>query len=85
MFGPSAAVLYELGAKDTDLIVRGNEPWRLLTAMWLHAGLIHLATNMYGLLQVIGQVCAQHTSPWYCHLRPRWALAAALGAGRLSS
>ena len=53
MFGPSGVVLLDLGAKDTDLIVRGNEPWRLATAMWLHAGLIHLASNMYGLLQVM--------------------------------
>ena len=51
MFGPSAAVLFDLGAKDTELIVRGGEPWRLGAAMWLHAGLIHLASNMYGLLQ----------------------------------
>ena len=28
-----------------------NGTWRLFAAMWLHAGLIHLASNMYGLYQ----------------------------------
>lgn len=50
---PSAKVLFELGgnyAGDT----LGGEPWRLITAMFLHAGLIHLAMNMFCLYQVRG-------------------------------
>ena len=31
--------------------MRGGEPWRLCSAMWLHAGVIHLASNMWGLKQ----------------------------------
>ena len=30
---------------------QNNGTWRLFAAMWLHAGLIHLASNMYGLKQ----------------------------------
>lgn len=50
---PSAKVLFDLGgnfAGDT----LGGEPWRLITAMFLHAGLLHLAMNMYCLYQVKG-------------------------------
>ncbi len=39
--GPSAQVLIKLGAKDTDLIVNNGEYYRLVTAMFLHAGLVH--------------------------------------------
>jgi membrane associated rhomboid family serine protease len=31
-------------------LVRGAEPWRLVTSMWLHAGLVHLALNVLFLL-----------------------------------
>jgi len=53
--GPSAQVLIKLGAKDTDLIVNDGEYYRLVTAMFLHAGLVHYALNMFGLL-AIGRV-----------------------------
>jgi rhomboid protease GluP len=46
-------VLRQLGAKDNGLIVQG-EYWRLITAMFLHAGFLHIAFNGYALL-IFGQ------------------------------
>jgi len=44
-------VLIRLGAKYSPLIVSG-EYWRLLTAMFLHIGLMHLAFNAYALVAI---------------------------------
>lgn len=49
MIGPSAETLVILGAKNSALIVEDKEVWRLLTAMVLHAGLIHYLLNMLAL------------------------------------
>src|SRR4029453_17769939 len=46
---PSLRTLYNLGAMQPLAVARGHQYWRLFTAMFLHAGLIHLALNMYGL------------------------------------
>src|SRR5690242_15205515 len=46
-------VLRDLGAKDNSLIVQG-EYWRLITAMFLHSGFLHIAFNGYALL-IFGQ------------------------------
>jgi hypothetical protein len=40
-------VLYDLGAKDAARIVNGSEEWRLVTAMWLHAGTTRPAALAY--------------------------------------
>jgi len=51
MFGPNATVLLELGANyDTNILFEGQW-WRFITAMFLHAGVIHLACNMAFQLQ----------------------------------
>jgi membrane associated rhomboid family serine protease len=47
--GPSLRSLYDLGAMQPLAIAQGHQYWRLFTAMFLHAGLLHLALNMYGL------------------------------------
>jgi len=46
-------VMLELGAQATPLL--DAEPWRLLTSTFLHFGLIHLASNMFG-LYLFGQI-----------------------------
>ena len=46
--GSDAFRLFELGALQPLAVARGQY-WRLFTAMFLHAGLLHIALNMYGL------------------------------------
>lgn len=46
---PPSGVLYALGANTIDTL--HGEPWRLITAMFLHGGLIHIAMNMLCLYQ----------------------------------
>ncbi|HUS13930.1 MAG TPA: rhomboid family intramembrane serine protease [Chloroflexia bacterium] len=45
----SGDVLLTLGAKDNTLILAG-EYWRLVSAMFLHASILHIAFNGYALL-----------------------------------
>ncbi|HEX9312472.1 MAG TPA: rhomboid family intramembrane serine protease [Actinomycetota bacterium] len=46
--GPSELKLFNLGAMYPPAIAHGQY-WRLFTAMFLHAGLVHIAFNMYAL------------------------------------
>src|SRR5207245_7902717 len=41
--------LFNLGALFPPAVTFGHQYWRLITAMFLHAGLLHLALNMYAL------------------------------------
>ena len=46
LFDPNARTLYNLGAMQ-PLAVAGGQYWRLFTAMFLHAGILHIALNAY--------------------------------------
>ncbi|XVF86476.1 hypothetical protein PTKIN_Ptkin18bG0043400 [Pterospermum kingtungense] len=52
LLGPSLITLKRLGALDWKLVVRGKQAWRLMSCMWLHAGVIHLLVNMISLLSI---------------------------------
>lgn len=39
-----------MGALDWNKIVHQHQGWRLISCIWLHAGLIHLVVNMLSLL-----------------------------------
>ena len=46
LFEPSAQLLFDLGAMAPPAVADGQF-WRLFTAMFLHAGLLHVALNAY--------------------------------------
>ncbi|KAJ0043039.1 hypothetical protein Pint_17400 [Pistacia integerrima] len=46
LFGPSSRTLEKLGALEWKKVVDKHQGWRLITCVWLHAGIIHLLTNM---------------------------------------
>ncbi|XVE57831.1 hypothetical protein DITRI_Ditri04bG0121800 [Diplodiscus trichospermus] len=50
LFGPSSNTLENLGALEWNKVVHGSQGWRLITCIWLHAGVIHLLANMLSLV-----------------------------------
>jgi rhomboid protease GluP len=54
---PSPEDLMRFGANNAESVVMGHQWWRVITAMFVHVGLVHLATNMWCLwnLGVIGE------------------------------
>ncbi|XP_022984650.1 RHOMBOID-like protein 2 [Cucurbita maxima] len=46
LFGPSAATLEKMGALESTKVVNKHQAWRLITCIWLHAGVFHLIANM---------------------------------------
>uniref|UniRef100_A0A7S2YTY3 rhomboid protease n=1 Tax=Entomoneis paludosa TaxID=265537 RepID=A0A7S2YTY3_9STRA len=56
MLGPSAEVLMDMGALNADAVFQDHEWYRLVTPMFLHAGIIHLVINMLALQFVGGPV-----------------------------
>lgn len=50
LFGPSSHTLEKLGALEWRRVVHGHQGWRLITCIWLHAGVIHIVVNMICLM-----------------------------------
>lgn len=48
-FKPSSSDLLRWGANSAASVVEDRQYWRLLTATFLHAGVLHIALNMLGL------------------------------------
>ncbi|CAL1361291.1 unnamed protein product [Linum trigynum] len=42
-----------MGAMEVEKVVKGHQGWRLISCIWLHAGVFHLLANMISLL-IIG-------------------------------
>ncbi|XXG76084.1 hypothetical protein AAC387_Pa08g0511 [Persea americana] len=50
LFGPSSLTLEKLGALEWNKVVNRHQGWRLVSCIWLHAGVIHLLANMLSLI-----------------------------------
>ncbi|KAI4334530.1 hypothetical protein L6164_019213 [Bauhinia variegata] len=50
LFGPSSSTLDKMGALEVDKVVHRHQAWRLISCMWLHAGVIHVLANMLSLV-----------------------------------
>jgi rhomboid protease GluP len=59
---PNADALIGWGANYRPLTM-GGEPWRLFTSMFLHFGIIHLATNMYAFYS-LGRMLEPFIGKW---------------------
>ena len=44
------ARLLKMGALDVSKVIYGHQGWRLITCIWLHAGVVHLLINVLCLL-----------------------------------
>ena len=52
MLSPSMRVLFLFGASGSYPVFGFNRWWTVLSAGWLHAGLLHVAMNMYWVWQM---------------------------------
>ncbi|KAM0935103.1 putative peptidase S54, rhomboid, Rhomboid-like superfamily [Dioscorea sansibarensis] len=50
LLGPSSSTLDKMGALEWNKVVEQHEGWRLITCIWLHAGVIHVLANMLSLI-----------------------------------
>nr|DAD26441.1 TPA_asm: hypothetical protein HUJ06_027909 [Nelumbo nucifera] len=50
LLGPSSSTLQKMGALDVSKVVHEHQAWRLITCIWLHAGVFHILANMLSLL-----------------------------------
>ncbi|KAH7420710.1 hypothetical protein KP509_13G018300 [Ceratopteris richardii] len=52
LIGPSSETLERVGALDAKKVRYEHQGWRLITCIWLHAGVVHVFVNMLSLLFV---------------------------------
>lgn len=52
LLGPSAATLLKMGAMEVKKVVHKHQAWRLVSCIWLHAGVFHVLANMLSLIFV---------------------------------
>src|SRR5438309_9768206 len=52
LWGMGGETVYRLGASHPFAVFVGHDWWRLVTAMFLHGGLIHIGFNMMSLMQL---------------------------------
>ncbi|XP_062173092.1 RHOMBOID-like protein 1 [Alnus glutinosa] len=50
LLGPSSSTLEKMGALEVNKIVHGHQAWRLISCIWLHAGVFHILANMLSLV-----------------------------------
>lgn len=51
LLGPSSSTLDKMGALEVQKMIHGHhQAWRLLSCMWLHAGVFHVLANMLSLV-----------------------------------
>ncbi|KAG6718173.1 hypothetical protein I3842_04G137500 [Carya illinoinensis] len=50
LLGPSSSTLEKMGALEVEKVVHGHQAWRLITCIWLHAGVLHVLANMLSLV-----------------------------------
>ncbi|MCI0636122.1 MAG: rhomboid family intramembrane serine protease [Actinobacteria bacterium] len=62
--GPGERELFDLGAMYPPAIAVDGQYWRLFTAMFLHAGLLHLGFNAYALWLFGRQVESAYGRTW---------------------
>ncbi|KAK3206275.1 hypothetical protein Dsin_020321 [Dipteronia sinensis] len=50
LLGPSSLTLEKMGALQVDKVVKRHQAWRLISCIWLHAGVFHVLANMLSLV-----------------------------------
>lgn len=68
LFGMSGEASYRLGASHPYPIFAQHEYWRVVTAMFLHGGLLHIGFNMMALMQFGPALEEVYGSPRYLFL-----------------
>ncbi|CAI5533631.1 unnamed protein product [Closterium sp. Naga37s-1] len=45
-----------MGALNSNLVTNYHQGWRLVTAMWLHGGVVHLVCNLLGIAFLLNRL-----------------------------